>query len=38
MSRKRRNYPAELKVCQGRSKIRPKGGGTLDHPAAGRSV
>ena len=24
--------------CQGRSKIRPKGGGTLDHPAAGRSV
>ena len=25
-------------VCQGRSKIRPKGGGTLDHPAAGRSV
>ena len=24
--------------CQGRSKTRPKGGGTLDHPAAGRSV
>ena len=32
------SFAGMVDSCQGRSKIRPKGGGTLDHPAAGRSV